>query len=130
MSRRYIADFVSKRERTKASAAFVGSSAMGMALGPLLARLFQSFPTMHLGPLTFNYITMGACARMTKACCDLTRQNKPQIYPSNANMRQVRKQTRDESMCATLQLLCYCCQPLLSGAITDARVSIGCTLPC
>ena len=62
VSRRYIADFVSKRERTKASAAFVGSSAMGMALGPLLARLFQSFPTMHLGPLTFNYITMGACA--------------------------------------------------------------------
>ena len=62
MSRRYIADFVSKRERTKASAAFVGSSAMGMALGPLLARLFQHFPTLHLGPLTFNYITMGACA--------------------------------------------------------------------
>ena len=62
VSRRYIADFVSKRERTKASAAFVGSSAMGMALGPLLARLFQSFPTLHFGPLTFNYITMGACA--------------------------------------------------------------------
>ena len=34
---------------------------MGMALGPLLARLFQSFPTVHFGPLTFNYITMGAC---------------------------------------------------------------------
>ena len=62
VSRRYIADFVSKRERTKASAAFVGSSAMGMALGPLLARLFQSFPTVHFGPFTFNYITMGACA--------------------------------------------------------------------
>jgi MFS family permease len=62
VSRRYIADFVSKRERTKASAAFVGSSAMGMALGPLLARLFQHFPTLHFGPLTFNYITMGACA--------------------------------------------------------------------
>ena len=65
VSRRYIADFVSKRERTKASAAFVGSSAMGMALGPLLARLFQSFPTLHLGPLTFNYITMGACELAT-----------------------------------------------------------------
>ena len=67
VSRRYIADFVSKRERTKASAAFVGSSAMGMALGPLLARLFQHFPTLHFGPLTFNYITMGACAPQAPA---------------------------------------------------------------
>ena len=62
VSRRYIADFVSKSGRTKASAAFVGSSAMGMALGPLLARIFASFPTVQAGPITLNGITMGGCA--------------------------------------------------------------------
>ena len=36
MSRRYIADFVAKRDRTAASAAFVGSSAVGMAAGAVL----------------------------------------------------------------------------------------------
>lgn len=36
MSRRYIADFVAKRDRTAASAAFVGSSALGMAAGETL----------------------------------------------------------------------------------------------
>lgn len=36
VSRRYIADFVAKRNRTAASAAFVGSSAVGMAAGAVL----------------------------------------------------------------------------------------------
>ena len=40
----------------------MGSSAMGMALGPLLARLFQSFPEQRLGGVTLNSITMGGCA--------------------------------------------------------------------
>lgn len=62
VSRRYIADFVSKAHRTKASAGFVGASAVGMALGPLLARLFESFPELHVGRFTLNSITMGGCA--------------------------------------------------------------------
>jgi hypothetical protein len=36
VSRRYIADLVAKRNRTAASAAFVGSSAVGMAAGAVL----------------------------------------------------------------------------------------------
>ena len=68
VSRRYIADFVSKSGRTKASAAFVGSSALGMALGPLLARLFVSFPEMQVGPIMLNSITMGGCA-LVDPCC-------------------------------------------------------------
>jgi hypothetical protein len=59
VSRRYIADFVAKRDRTKASAAFVGSSAVGIAMGPLLAKAFQSFPTLHWHSITFDPITMG-----------------------------------------------------------------------
>ena len=92
MSRRYIADFVSKRERTKASAAFVGSSAMGMALGPLLARLFQSFPTMHLGPLTFNYITMGACAAGLWGPLHLQMSDRPAVCLQQRWQPQCRKQ--------------------------------------
>lgn len=60
ISRRYIADFVAKRNRTAASAAFVGSSALGMALGPLMARIFQEFPSRQWHGVTFDPITMGA----------------------------------------------------------------------
>ena len=61
MSRRDIADYVPKEGRTQASAAFVGSSALGMALGPLLARVFHSFPTTRAGPTTLNGIILGGC---------------------------------------------------------------------
>ena len=62
VSRRYIADFVPKAGRTRASAAFVGSAALGMALGPLLTRVFHSFPTVHAGPVSLNGITLSGCA--------------------------------------------------------------------
>lgn len=60
ISRRYIADFVAKSNRTAASAAFVGSSALGMALGPLMARIFQEFPSRRWHGVTLDPITMGA----------------------------------------------------------------------
>ncbi|KAL3144746.1 hypothetical protein ABBQ38_001867 [Trebouxia sp. C0009 RCD-2024] len=60
VNRRYIADFVRKAARTKASAAFVTCSAAGMALGPLLAVPMSRVPTTHFGPFTFNAITAGA----------------------------------------------------------------------
>lgn len=62
VSRRYIAEFVSRDHRTRAWAAFVGSSALGMAFGPLLARPFESFPNFHVVHLELSSITMGACA--------------------------------------------------------------------
>lgn len=60
VNRRYIADFVRKAARTKASAAFVTCSAAGMALGPLLAVPMARVPTVQLGFITFNSITAGA----------------------------------------------------------------------
>lgn len=60
VNRRYIADFVSKAERTKASAAFVGSSAVGMALGPMLSQLLSRFPYITWHGISLNPITMGA----------------------------------------------------------------------
>ncbi|KAK9915918.1 hypothetical protein WJX75_005971 [Coccomyxa subellipsoidea] len=60
VSRRYIADFVSKKNRMRASTAFVCASATGMALGPLLALLLARAPSVKAGPLTFNRITLAA----------------------------------------------------------------------
>lgn len=60
VNRRYIADFVRKAARTKASAAFVTCSAAGMALGPLLAVPMARVPSIQLGFVTFNSITAGA----------------------------------------------------------------------
>ncbi|KAL0025315.1 hypothetical protein WJX79_004533 [Trebouxia sp. C0005] len=54
VNRRYIADFVSKGNRTKASAAFVTSSAVGMACGPLLALPLSYLPTTSLGPISID----------------------------------------------------------------------------
>ena len=62
VSRRYIAEFVSREHRTRASAAFVSSSALGMGLGPLLARLFEWFPEFRVGPVMLSSITMAGCA--------------------------------------------------------------------
>ena len=43
-----------------AAAAFVTASAVGMAVGPLLAEPLQRLPTMQLGSLTIDPITAGA----------------------------------------------------------------------
>ncbi|KAL0025314.1 hypothetical protein WJX79_004533 [Trebouxia sp. C0005] len=59
VNRRYIADFVSKGNRTKASAAFVTSSAVGMACGPLLALPLSYLPTTSLGPISIDPVTAG-----------------------------------------------------------------------
>ncbi|BDA44398.1 SPX domain-containing membrane protein At4g11810 [Coccomyxa sp. Obi] len=60
VSRRYIADFVSRKNRMRASTAFVCASATGMALGPLLAQLLGDAPSVKAGPLTFDRITLAA----------------------------------------------------------------------
>lgn len=98
ISRRYIADFVAKRDRTKASAAFVGSSAVGMAMGaslswqflmmvilpqpivsPLhqhsrnLASVKQDFTRLSANPLLQHlpdYRSIGACPlELVSICC-------------------------------------------------------------
>ena len=43
-------------------AAFVCSSALGTALGPLLSTVFQRFPSLRAGPLTLDATTMGGWA--------------------------------------------------------------------
>jgi hypothetical protein len=43
-------------------AAFVCSSALGTALGPLLSTVFKRFPSLHVGPLTLDATTMGGWA--------------------------------------------------------------------
>lgn len=62
IGRRYIADFVPKRHRTGASAAFVASSTVGMALGPILAAPLSGIHTsVNIGKaiLHLNEITLG-----------------------------------------------------------------------
>ncbi|KAK9906755.1 hypothetical protein WJX75_007454 [Coccomyxa subellipsoidea] len=59
VNRRYIAIFVAYKDRTWASALFVSLSAVGMALGPLLALPLSHFPTLKFAGLTFDHITMG-----------------------------------------------------------------------
>ncbi|BDA46399.1 SPX domain-containing membrane protein At1g63010 [Coccomyxa sp. Obi] len=59
VNRRYIAIFVAYKDRTWASALFVSLSAVGMALGPLLALPLSHFPDLKFAGLTFDHITMG-----------------------------------------------------------------------
>ncbi|KAK9838252.1 hypothetical protein WJX81_000293 [Elliptochloris bilobata] len=59
VNRSYIALFVPRAERTSASALFVSLSAIGMALGPLLALPLSRFPELTAFGLTFNKLTMG-----------------------------------------------------------------------
>ncbi|PRW39266.1 MFS general substrate transporter [Chlorella sorokiniana] len=47
-NRRYTADYVSRAQRTTASAAFVGASNLGMALGPLLSLPLANVPDWQL----------------------------------------------------------------------------------
>lgn len=58
LNRRYIADFVKKENRTLASAAFVGSSSLGMAMGPFLATPLDGVASWKWLGLTFNNVTM------------------------------------------------------------------------
>jgi hypothetical protein len=51
--------YVAKKDRTAASALFVSLSAVGMALGPLLALPLSHMPSLTFLGLTFNDITMG-----------------------------------------------------------------------
>ena len=60
INRRYIADFVSSKGRTAASAAFVAASAGGAALGPLLAfPLSMIRETLLFGRFSWNPVTSG-----------------------------------------------------------------------
>eukprot|EP01025_Chloroclados_australasicus_P040926 TRINITY_DN4309_c0_g1_i1.p1 TRINITY_DN4309_c0_g1~~TRINITY_DN4309_c0_g1_i1.p1 ORF type:complete len:888 (-),score=107.73 TRINITY_DN4309_c0_g1_i1:634-3165(-) len=63
LNRRYIADFVSVKNRTKASAGFVAASAAGMSLGPLLALPLSYIVESKYAILgtawTINDVTMG-----------------------------------------------------------------------
>lgn len=56
VNRSYIALFVPRAERTSASALFVSLSAIGMALGPLLALPLSRFPELSAFGLTFNKV--------------------------------------------------------------------------
>ena len=49
-NRRYTADYVSKKDRTMASAAFVGCSNLGQALGPFLSLPLAFLPYMMGAP--------------------------------------------------------------------------------
>lgn len=60
VNRRYIAIFVAFKDRTWASALFVSLSAVGMALGPLLALPLSHFPTLHFAGLTFDHVRAAA----------------------------------------------------------------------
>ena len=48
VNRRYIAMYVARKDRTNASALFVSLSAVGMALGPLLALPLSHVPEFKL----------------------------------------------------------------------------------
>lgn len=61
VNRSYIALFVPRAERTSASALFVSLSAIGMALGPLLALPLSRFPELSAFGLTFNKARLLAC---------------------------------------------------------------------
>ncbi|KAI3431392.1 hypothetical protein D9Q98_004446 [Chlorella vulgaris] len=56
-NRRYTADYVSRSRRTAASAAFVGASNLGMALGPLLSLPLAYLPDRQVAGLSVNSIT-------------------------------------------------------------------------
>lgn len=58
VNRRYIAIFVAYKDRTWASALFVSLSAVGMALGPLLALPLSHFPTLKFAGLTFDHVRL------------------------------------------------------------------------
>ena len=69
MNRSYIALFVPRAERTSASALFVSLSAIGMALGPLLALPLSRFPELSAFGLTFNKARLlPCCFRACKLC--------------------------------------------------------------
>lgn len=51
--------YVAKKDRTAASALFVSLSAVGMALGPLLALPLSHVPDLSFAGVSFNSITMG-----------------------------------------------------------------------
>ncbi|GMH35396.1 hypothetical protein BSKO_03264 [Bryopsis sp. KO-2023] len=57
LNRRYIADFVKKEKRSLASAAFVGASSLGMALGPFLAIPVDAVKETTVLGLTINNVT-------------------------------------------------------------------------
>ena len=59
VNRRYIADYVSSKRRTAASAAFVAASAGGAALGPLLAVPLSMIKPTKVLSLDVNAITAG-----------------------------------------------------------------------
>lgn len=57
VNRRYIADHVDLSYRTEASAAFVGFTALGMAVGPGLAALISLIPPFSFAGMPFNSMT-------------------------------------------------------------------------
>jgi len=81
VNRSYIALFVPRAERTSASALFVSLSAVGMALGPLLALPLSHFPDLTAFGLTFNKarppaargrarrLSKGRCLACVHVCC-------------------------------------------------------------
>lgn len=56
-NRRYTADYVSRAQRTVASAAFVGCSNLGQALGPFLSLPLSLLPYMQVAGLPLNPVT-------------------------------------------------------------------------
>jgi len=58
VNRRYIADHVDLEYRTEASAAFVASTALGMAVGPGIAAAIASLPPFQLLGLPANGLTL------------------------------------------------------------------------
>ena len=67
-NRRYTADYVSKKDRTMASAAFVGCSNLGQALGP-----FLSLPLAFLQYLTGGCEITLASSRWRAGCTCVAR---------------------------------------------------------
>ncbi|CAD7694892.1 unnamed protein product [Ostreobium quekettii] len=58
LNRRYIADYVTKENRTRASAAFVGASCLGMATGPFLSLPLSFIPHLKFLGLTIDNVTV------------------------------------------------------------------------
>jgi MFS-type transporter involved in bile tolerance (Atg22 family) len=58
ISRRYIADHVPVKELTRASAAFVSASALGMATGPALAGLLNNIKFKVKQNMFFNLLIL------------------------------------------------------------------------
>mmetsp|Transcript_11798 Transcript_11798/g.24043 ORF Transcript_11798/g.24043 Transcript_11798/m.24043 type:complete len:293 (-) Transcript_11798:732-1610(-) len=57
VNRRYIADNVPLRDRTRVSSEFVTASAVGMAAGPGLSSLLSLIPNWSVGAVNFNHMT-------------------------------------------------------------------------